>query len=634
MAYVVLARKLRPQRFSDLIGQETTARILQNAILQDRVAHAFLFTGSRGTGKTSAARILTRALNCLTPQDADPCGTCENCREIESDASPDVYEIDAASNRGIENIRELRENVNYAPARCRFKVYIIDEAHMLTLESFNALLKTLEEPPPHVKFILATTDPHKVPQTILSRCQRYDFLRIPVRTMVDYLSQVVSQEGITLPESALELIARNSVGGMRDALTAIDQVLSSLGKEASDEEIAQLLGVLDSHSRIRLLEALIAKDAPAAMRCFQELHDGGHDAQTLLQNLLESVKTSALIQTLGPDRELFQEYSTDELETFAVLGKQVRPDVLQQMFQVLLELEDRLKRSTHVRICFEMAILQLTAVEPLVGIPELLEQLRGLPTGEVAAPPAPASENTGGSSSSGGTGAATPYRHKAGRITSMLKQEEHKPTESAPVEAPETPGMVREDPKKTAAPSLAEALPPSAPEPPEANLNRQFSHEPDVVAEPTQDMVFPEHPSAVVAAEPERQPPSERWIQLVEALCEKAPKLAGLMRNAIPDALKGPELRLGFRNVGFLQMLTAENMSELAHLLKEFLGREVRVHCLQEPQASPFRTVLEQEEFVEQQEYERRCQEARRHPLVQNILATFPGSEITEIRLH
>ena len=216
----------------------------------------------------------------------------------------------------------------------------------------------------------------------------------------------------------------------------------------------------------------------------------------------------------------------------------------------------------------------------------------------------------------------------------MLKQEEHKPTESAPVEAPETPGMVREDPQKTAAPSLAEALPPSAPEPPEANLNRQFSHEPDVVAEPTQDMVFPEHPSAVVAAEPERQPPSERWIQLVEALCEKAPKLAGLMRNAIPDALEGPELRLGFRNVGFLQMLTAENMSELAHLLKEFLGREVRVHCLQEPQASPFRTVLEQEEFVEQQECERRCQEARRHPLVQNILATFPGSEITEIRLH
>ena len=623
MAYVVLARKLRPQRFSDLIGQKTTARILQSAIRQDRVAHAFLFTGSRGTGKTSAARILTRALNCLALQDADPCGTCENCREIESGASPDVYEIDAASNRGIENIRELRENVNYAPARCRFKVYIIDEAHMLTLESFNALLKTLEEPPPHVKFILATTDPHKVPQTILSRCQRYDFLRIPVRTMVDYLRQVVAQEGITLPESALELIARNSVGGMRDALTAIDQVLSSLGEEASDEEVAQLLGVLDSHSRIRLLEALLGKDAPAAMRCFQELHDSGHDAQTLLRSLLESVKTIALIQTLGPDQDLFQECSTDELATFAALGKQVRPDELQQMFQVLLELEERLKRSTHVRICFEMAILQLTSVTPLVGIPELLSQLQGLPASEVPTSSFSASGTPGGSSSSGGTGSPPPQRREAGRITSMLKQEERKPAESALVESPGTPGMAKVEPPKPEPPSLAKARPlPPVPEPPPANLNGQFSSEPDVVAEPTQEMAFP------------KKPPFERWIQLVEALREKAPKLAGLVRNAIPDALEGPEMRLGFRKVGFVQMLTAENMAELARLLKAFLGREVGVRCLQEPQESPFRTVLEQEEFVEQQGRERRRREAREHPLVQNILATFPGSEITEIRLH
>ena len=494
---------------------------------------------------------------------------------------------------------------------------------MLTLESFNALLKTLEEPPPHVKFILATTDPHKVPQTILSRCQRYDFLRIPVRTMVDYLRQVVVQEGITLPESALELIARNSVGGMRDALTAIDQVLSSLGEEASDEEVAQLLGVLDSHSRIRLLEALLGKDAPAAMRCFQELHDSGHDAQTLLRSLLESVKTIALIQTLGPDQDLFQECSTDELATFAALGKQVRPDELQQMFQVLLELEERLKRSTHVRICFEMAILQLTSVTPLVGIPELLSQLQGLPASEVPMSSFSASGTPGGSSSSGGTGSPPPQRREAGRITSMLKQEERKPAESALVESPGTPGMAKVEPPKPEPPSLAKARPlPPVPEPPPANLNGQFSSEPDVVAEPTQEMTFP------------KKPPFERWIQLVEALREKAPKLAGLVRNAIPDSLEGPEVRLGFRKVGFVQMLTAENMAELARLLKAFLGREVGVRCLQEPQESPFRTVLEQEEFVEQQERERRRREAREHPLVQNILATFPGSEITEIRLH
>ena len=181
MSYLVLARKLRPTCFGDLIGQETAAQTLRNAVISDRVAHAFLFAGSRGVGKTSAARILTRALNCLNPENGDPCNICENCHEINQNASPDVYEIDAASNRGVENIRELRENVNYVPARCRYKVYIIDEAHMLTIESFNALLKTLEEPPSHVKFIFATTDPYKIPATIISRCQRYDFLRIPIK---------------------------------------------------------------------------------------------------------------------------------------------------------------------------------------------------------------------------------------------------------------------------------------------------------------------------------------------------------------------------------------------------------------------------------------------------------------------
>jgi len=633
MAYVVLARKLRPQRFSDLIGQETTARILQNAMRQDRVAHAFLFTGSRGTGKTSAARILTRALNCLTPQDADPCGSCENCREIESGASPDVYEIDAASNRGIENIRELRENVNYAPARCRFKVYIIDEAHMLTLESFNALLKTLEEPPPHVKFILATTDPHKVPQTILSRCQRYDFLRIPVRTMVDYLRQVVVQEGITLPESALELIARNSVGGMRDALTAIDQVLSSLGESGSDEEVAQLLGLLDSHSRVRLLEALIGKDASAAMRGFQELHEGGHDAATLLRNLLESVKTIALIQTLGADQDLFQEYSPDELDTFAALGQQVRPDELQQMFQVLLELEERLKRSTHARICFEMAILQLTSVVPLVGIPELLEQLQGGPTNEGSPPPAPPSSSPGGSSS--GAGPSRPQQHEAGRITSVLRQEDRKPAEPA-ARPPEAPSIPQGEPPPPEPPAWLQRPTPapasSVAEPPPKRNGHVL--EAESVAESAPRRVASATPVQETDRAAERQPPPERWVQFVESLGQHAPKLAGLVRNAIPDALEGAELRLGFRSGGFVEMLTPENMTELARLLKTFQGREMGVHCLQELQESSFRTVLEQEEFVERQERERRTQAAREHPLVQNILATFPGSEIAEVRLH
>ncbi len=382
MSYVVLARRLRPSRFEDLIGQETAAQTLRNAVLADRVAHAFLFSGSRGVGKTSAARILTRALNCQNPDNGDPCNSCENCVEINQNASPDVYEIDAASNRGIDNIRELRENVNYVPARCRYKVYIIDEAHMLTLESFNALLKTLEEPPSYVKFIFATTDPHKIPQTIISRCQRYDFLRIPIKTMADFLEKVVRNENLELSRRAIEMIARNSVGGMRDALTAIDQILSFSGTGASDQKVAQILGILDSESRFAFTEALLRKNEGEALRYFQELHEHGHDAHDILADLLQTIKTTALVRSLGTSPALFQDISVDDLEVFAALAKAVSADELQQIFRILLDLEEQMKRSAHTKICFEMAILQIASIEPLVGLPEIISGIQNIRSGE------------------------------------------------------------------------------------------------------------------------------------------------------------------------------------------------------------------------------------------------------------
>ena len=389
MSYVVLARRLRPSRFDDLIGQETAAQTLRNAVLADRVAHAFLFSGSRGVGKTSAARILTRALNCLNPDNGDPCNSCENCVEINQNASPDVYEIDAASNRGIDNIRELRENVNYVPARCRYKVYIIDEAHMLTLESFNALLKTLEEPPSYVKFIFATTEPHKIPQTIISRCQRYDFLRIPIKTMADFLETVVRNEKLELSRKEIEMIARNSVGGMRDALTAIDQILSFSGTSASDQKVAQILGILDSESRFAFTEALLKKNEGEALRYFQQLQEHGHDAHDILADLLKTIKTTALVRTLGTSPALFQDISADDLEVFAAIGKAVSADELQQIFHILLELEEQMKRSAHTKICFEMAILQIASIEPLVGLPEIISGIQSIRSGETPAAKTP-----------------------------------------------------------------------------------------------------------------------------------------------------------------------------------------------------------------------------------------------------
>ena len=401
MDYLVLARRLRPARFSDLVGQDTVVRILRNAIRTDRVAHAFLFAGSRGVGKTSAARILAKVWNCLDPQDAEPCNACDNCLEIAQNASPDVYEIDAASNRGIDNIRELRENLKFAPAKCRYKTYIVDEVHMLTIESFNALLKTLEEPPAHVKFILATTNPHKIPETILSRCQRCDFSRIPLGTMTDYLVQVTEREGIAISRWALEAIARNAAGGMRDALTALDQVVAFCGNEVDDEQVHPILGMMDNRAVLGLLEAVLERKLEAALAAFSAITDHGHDLQVLLEALLREVKDLTLFAALGGDDPYFQDHPPDTLSFFKERAEGLNLDEAQQLFYLFLELEGQLKRSQFAAACFEMALVKACQVQSLVGVPDLLSQARRL-LGESPRHVSGAPPSGGGSSAPGG----------------------------------------------------------------------------------------------------------------------------------------------------------------------------------------------------------------------------------------
>ena len=661
MSYVVLARKLRPSRFDDLIGQETAAQTLRNAVLSDRVAHAFLFTGSRGVGKTSAARILTRAVNCLNPDNGDPCNRCENCTEINQNASADVIEIDAASNRGIENIRELRENVNYVPAKCRYKIYIIDEAHMLTLESFNALLKTLEEPPPYVKFIFATTDPHKIPPTIISRCQRYDFLRISIKKMADFLETVVKKEKLELSRKAIEMICRNSVGGMRDALTAIDQILSFTGTSATDQKVAQILGILDSESRFAFIEALLEKKDGEAISYFQKLQEHGHDVNDVLSDLLQTIKTIALVRTLGMNQALFQDIPADDLETFSTLSKIVSADELQQIFHILLELEEQMKRSAHTMICFEMAILQIASIEPLVGLPEIISEIQNIRKSKSAG-----NSNTENTDSviEGPAELSGPEKDNSGanQQHSFLKMSgAHKPLTDATV----IKNILKSDKTESAAAEPAK-LNESSPEPKmnekQHSVTNQdnYSHvdeEKPYVAETEVSQVKAEQTEN---ADKERLPeaqnninqnqeivklaakknieetsmePPEEWCNFSEEVQKLSSKLASFVRNAVPHNLTGSQLILSFKSGNYASMLTEDNRELLEKIASDWTGHAVHVSCEITPISASQLTIVEHEQILLERKNELKRKNARAFPQVKDILSVFTNSRVTNIEL-
>jgi len=661
MSYVVLARKLRPSRFGDLIGQETAAQTLRNAVLSDRVAHAFLFTGSRGVGKTSAARILTRAVNCLNPDNGDPCNRCENCTEINQNASADVIEIDAASNRGIENIRELRENVNYVPAKCRYKIYIIDEAHMLTLESFNALLKTLEEPPPYVKFIFATTDPHKIPPTIISRCQRYDFLRISIKKMADFLETVVKKEKLELSRKAIEMICRNSVGGMRDALTAIDQILSFTGTSATDQKVAQILGILDSESRFAFIEALLEKKDGEAISYFQKLQEHGHDVNDVLSDLLQTIKTIALVRTLGMNQALFQDIPADDLETFSTLSKIVSADELQQIFHILLELEEQMKRSAHTKICFEMAILQIASIEPLVGLPEIISEIQNIRKSKSAG-----NSNTENTDSviEGPAELSGPEKDNSGanQQHSFLKMSgAHKPLTDATV----IKNILKSDKTESATVEPAK-LNKSSPEPKmtekQQSVTNQdnYSHvdeEKPYVAETEVSQVKAEQTeNADKEMSPEAQnninqnqeivklaakknieetsmEPPEEWCNFSEEVQKLSSKLASFVRNAVPHNLTGSQLILSFKSGNYASMLTEDNRELLEKIASDWTGHSVHVSCEITPTSASQLTIVEHEQILLERKNELKRKNARAFPQVKDILSVFTNSRVTNIEL-
>jgi DNA polymerase-3 subunit gamma/tau len=373
MSYIVLARKWRPQSFDDLVGQETVTKTFKNALSSGKVAHAYLFSGPRGVGKTSSARILAKALNCQQRTDSEPCGKCESCKAITDGASVDVFEIDGASNNSVDAVRELRETVKYAPSGGKYKIYIIDEVHMLSASAFNALLKTLEEPPPHVVFIFATTEPKRVPSTILSRCQHHLFRRVNKNVIKEQLKKITEAEKINIRETALEMVAKAADGSMRDALTLLDQAYS-FSDEITEKELQVLLGLPEADIISNLIETILNGNVSGTLSIIKELTDRGNDLRQIIKELVENFRNLAVVKATQGDNELL-EFSEDEIQKLRDLASGAGIEELTVLLSELLRLESEVKNAINPRYTLELGLLRTSFVKGMTSVDQVMKML-------------------------------------------------------------------------------------------------------------------------------------------------------------------------------------------------------------------------------------------------------------------
>ncbi len=414
MSYLVLARKYRPQTFEDLVGQEHVNRTLTNAIASGRIAHAFLFTGVRGVGKTTSARLLAKCLNCIGPDGAGraptatPCNACAPCREITAGHDLDVQEIDGASYNGIDEVRRLQEGMTFRPARDRFKVYVVDEVHMLSTAAWNAFLKTLEEPPPHVKFIFATTEVHKIPGTILSRCQRYDFKLIATQTIARRLESVIRAEGIEADGAAVQVLARAAAGSMRDAMSLLDQVIAFSGNRLTSEDVTQVLGVADRKVLHELATALTTGNAAACIEVVRRLADQGFDLAQVAQDISRHLRNLVVAKVCGdqpsehPTLRDLLDLADEEVRDVVDLASRSETDDLSRLFQGFSRAYDEIVRSGQPRPALEMALVRLARRPALLPLDELLARVGDLERRLSGPPGPPAGPVPRGGGASGG----------------------------------------------------------------------------------------------------------------------------------------------------------------------------------------------------------------------------------------
>jgi DNA polymerase-3 subunit gamma/tau len=642
VSYLVLARKYRPQSFADLVGQEHVTQTLANAIEQQRVAHAFLFTGVRGVGKTTSARILAKCLNCLGKDGqakgptATPCQVCAACVEIAAGSDMDVQEIDAASYNGVDEVRRLQEGLAFRPARDRYKIYIVDEVHMLSNAAWNAFLKTLEEPPPHVKFIFATTEVHKVPVTILSRCQRYDFKLVSAKQIGARLKDVVGREKLHADDGAVSVLAREAAGSMRDAMSLLDQVIAYGSEKITAEDVARVLGVADREILTKLTGAVLAGDAPTALEVLDAVSRQGFDLVHLCRDLLHHIRNVvvAKVCTEPQARELL-DLADEEIADVLALAQKSEADDLTRLFTGLSRGFDEIVKSGQVRAALEMTLVRLARRPTLLPLDDLLGRLADLEKRLATGAPPPA--RGGGSQTGSGSGSGPGGRSR-----------EPSAHASAPFAGPSF------DPKAAPAPSdfAPRAVTRLAPPPPEsqARLVNPASGPAQTtgalaLAQPEPEPVRPEPVSAEPEPQPEltpvpasaiaESPAVETWRSILALVKKEHPAVAATLELAAPNVVAPDRIVLGFEPGSFEDGRAEESdariiLAKVAQLF--FDGPAPAVTFDMSARGSKNASVASLDAAKRKAAIAQARSLVEKHPLVQKAIAIF-DAELKDIRL-
>ena len=599
MDYQVSARKYRPGTFDDVIGQPHVVQTLVNSITTKRIAQAYLFSGTRGVGKTTVARILAKALNCEQGPTGTPCGACSNCLEIAQGTSVDVMEIDGASNTSVDDVREIRENVKFAAFRGKYRVYIIDEVHMLSNSAFNALLKTLEEPPPHVVFIFATTEIHKIPATILSRCQHYNFRRIARTEIVERLRHVVEQDQIVIEERSLMALARASEGSMRDGLSLLDQAVAFGGKTIVHADLEALLGAVPQELVRAVIQAITNQESAAALRVLAQLLDQGHDLRAYCAEVVEHLR-NMLVVSVVPSPQEWQgliEASAEDLTQMAADARSFSPELLQELLAIFTQAEDSLRLSAHPRFVLETAAVQATR---LLRRPDGKPAQQVVPSTQMVRPPQPA---------------PVPVE----KPVSAGRSENSVPSPLPRLPQATTPVPIA--PMTSRSSAVGNAAPPRDPStnPPNVTAGEVKASTP--VASPATD----NGPVAVTL----------NWEQVQEEVGNASSRIAAFLERGRFVGVEGHVVTIGFakQEMAARGMIEKpDNIAVLTSICERLSGQTVRLRIIELTESDPSGPTMAQLRAAKEKEQRLVLfEQARAHPVVKQALEIF-GAELADVR--